>query len=288
MQPTTTIPLIDERTVPALGEEGVLFIGNATLLIREAGFTILTDPNFIHAGEKVSLGPGMSATRIAEPAMECDDLPPIDFVLLSHFHGDHFDQLVEERLDRGTLIVTNSDAAEKLAELGFVNVHVLAGWATLTFTRGASKVAVTATPARHGPAVVSFAVPEVTGSYLEFEDGLSGERSTLYVTGDTVMYDGIEEVARRLPRPDAAAIHLGGTKVLGFTLTMDAEQGVEFVRVIQPVVGVPIHFDDYDAFASPLRDFQAAVQAAGLEKFVRYVQRGGRFSLREAARVADS
>lgn len=286
MQPTTTIPLTDERTVPALGEEGVLFIGNATLLIREAGFTILTDPNFIHAREKVALGGGMSGTRIKEPALEFDELPPIDFVLLSHFHADHFDQLVEERLDRATLIVTNSDAAEKLGERGFTNVHVLAEWATLSFTRGASRVSVTATPGRHGPAMVSFALPDVTGSYLQFEDGLSGERSSLYVTGDTVMYDGVEEVARRLPRPDAAAIHLGGTRVLGITVTMGAEQGVEFVRTVRPAMGIPIHFDDYDAFQSPLADFQAAVQAAGLEQFVRYVQRGGRFSLREAARIA--
>lgn len=286
MQPTTTIPLTDERTVPALGDEGVLFIGNATLLIREAGFTILTDPNFIHAGEKVPLGGGMSATRITDPALEFEDLPPIDFVLLSHFHADHFDQLVEERLDRKTLIVTNSDAAEKLGDRGFTNVHVLAEWATMSFTRGANSVSVTATPGRHGPAMVSFALPDVTGSYLQFEDGLSGERSTLYITGDTVMYDGVEEIARRLPRPDAAAIHLGGTRVLGITVTMDAEQGVEFVRTIRPAMGIPIHFDDYDAFQSPRADFQAAVQAAGLEQFVRYIERGGRFSLREAARIA--
>ncbi len=78
----------------------VFFIGNATVLIRFGGFTILTDPTFIHMHEEVSIGYGMHSKRLTDPALEIADLPPLDFVLLSHFHGDHFDQVAEAELDK--------------------------------------------------------------------------------------------------------------------------------------------------------------------------------------------
>ena len=52
-------------TLPATGDAAdlmagsVFFIGNATVLIRYAGFTILTDPTFIHQHEQVAIGVGL-------------------------------------------------------------------------------------------------------------------------------------------------------------------------------------------------------------------------------------
>jgi L-ascorbate metabolism protein UlaG (beta-lactamase superfamily) len=50
--------------------------------------------------------------------------------------------------------------------------------------------------------------------------------------------------------------------VLGIMVTMDAEQGVEVLRMVQPKRAIPIHYNDYDVFKSPLVDFQRAVEAA--------------------------
>src|SRR5688572_20079606 len=86
----------------------VHFIGTATVLIRCAGFTILTDPNFIHRHEQVDIGYGIHATRQTDPALEIGDLPPLDLVLLSHFHGDHFDQVAERDLNQVLPIVTTA------------------------------------------------------------------------------------------------------------------------------------------------------------------------------------
>jgi L-ascorbate metabolism protein UlaG (beta-lactamase superfamily) len=76
-----------------LNTGSIFFIGNATMLIRYAGFTILTDPTFIHMHEKVNLGFGLYTRRLTNPAINIEQLPPLDLVILSHFHGDHFDQL---------------------------------------------------------------------------------------------------------------------------------------------------------------------------------------------------
>ena len=58
---------------PDLGNGSVLFIGNATVLIRYAGFTILTDPTFVHMHEQVPIGMGLHTTRITNPAREIAD-----------------------------------------------------------------------------------------------------------------------------------------------------------------------------------------------------------------------
>lgn len=72
-------------------EDGSLFfIGTATVLLRFGGFTLLTDPNFLHAGDHVHLGYGLFATRRTNPAISIGELPPLDLVVLSHMHGDHF------------------------------------------------------------------------------------------------------------------------------------------------------------------------------------------------------
>lgn len=85
----------------------IFFVGTATVIIRYAGFTILTDPNFLHSGDHVHLGYGIRSERKTDPAIEIEELPSdIDFVLLSHYHGDHLDRIVEEKLDQSLPIVT--------------------------------------------------------------------------------------------------------------------------------------------------------------------------------------
>jgi len=73
----------------ASGQENasIYFIGTATTVIEWEGLRILTDPNFIHAGDHVHLGPGVTGTRLTNPAVDLHDLPRIDLVLLSHYHA---------------------------------------------------------------------------------------------------------------------------------------------------------------------------------------------------------
>jgi hypothetical protein len=64
-----------ELPVPGVASTGggeVYFIGNATTLITYAGFTLLTDPAFLHKGDYTPLGHGASirgarSNRLALP-----------------------------------------------------------------------------------------------------------------------------------------------------------------------------------------------------------------------------
>jgi L-ascorbate metabolism protein UlaG (beta-lactamase superfamily) len=256
----------------------VLFIGTATVLIRYAGFSILTDPNFIHLLVQVDLGGGLHARRQTNPAIEIHDLPPVDFILLSHFHGDHFDQVAERELDRSLPIVTTLEAANKLRETGFTALYPLDTWSSVSLTKGDARLRITATPGRHGPPVVSWVLPEVIGSILEFQTDGSDRRYWMYITGDTLVIDDLREIPSRYPDIDLALLHLGGTKVLGIMVTMDADQGLEAFNIIQPKLAIPIHYNDYDVFKSPLSDFQQAVATAGLSDRVRYLNHGDTYT----------
>ncbi len=124
------------------------------------------------------------------------------------------------------------------------------------------------------------------GSLIEIQSPSGGPPLRVYISGDTLVYDDIREIPRRFPDIDIALLHLGGTRLLGVLLTMDGEQGVEAIRIVDPTVAIPIHYDDCTVFKSPVSDFLAAVKAAGLADRVKFLHRGDTFSF-DAARLHE-
>ena len=259
---------------PDFGSGSIFFVGTATVLIRYAGFTILTDPNFLHQGDHVHLGYGLVSRRQTNPALEMEDLPPLDFVLLSHMHGDHFDRVVERKLNKATPIVSTRHAVAYLKRKGFIATHALRTWETLSITKGDARLRLTAMPGTHAPGPLAAALPPVMGSMLEFQTAGEETLLRLYISGDTLIHDRLREIPRRYPEINLALLHLGGTKVLGIMVTMDSRQGVEAIRIIGPRTAIPIHYNDYTVFKSPLEDFKRAVAEADLEDRVHYMSHG--------------
>jgi L-ascorbate metabolism protein UlaG (beta-lactamase superfamily) len=295
----------------------LFFVGTATTIIEWAGLRILTDPNFLHAGDHVHLGPGVGATRQTNPAINLDELPRIDVIFLSHYHEDHFDREVESKLTRNIPIITTPHAHQCLTSKGadsFTNVHALDFWETLVLdvdSDSASKekqpsLKITGMPGKHvppGPLNVANdilgAVPPTNGWMIElgysspaaesFENGYR-----IYISGDTLMVDELKEIPERYKDQniDLMLIHLGGTTIPGpkmplLMVTMDAKQGVQLMQLINPDLTIPIHYDDYDVFLSPLEDFKKAVHAAGLDSKVVYLDRKDefKFNVREQNKV---
>jgi len=252
----------------------IFFVGTATVILRYAGFTILTDPNFLHAGDHVHLGYGLTTERLTNPALEIEELPRLDFCVLSHYHGDHFDRIAEERLQKDLPIITTEHAASELKDKGFTAPIALDTRDTLTIEKGEARLQITSMPGKHGPPIVEKFLPPVMGSMLEFQTSSGRTTLRLYITGDTLLHDDLNEIPRRYPDIDLALFHLGGTQIMGILLTMDAEQGVEAIRIINPREVIPIHYNDYEVFKSPLEDFKRAVEAAGFAERVKYLSHG--------------
>lgn len=319
---------------PQSSEGSIYFIGTATTIINFHSLRILTDPNFLHAGDHVHLGPGVTATRQTDPAVDLHDLPPIDVVLLSHYHEDHFDRKVEAALRRDVRILTTPHAKECLengskieGEGAFEKVVGLDTWdsaflhiagndsgeADQTVERGIVKrkgkpvVKITGMPGKHvppGPLSVANdllgAVPPTNGWLLElgYEDNMTTATSSLcapiepgsadvktgyriYISGDTLLVDDLKQIPQHFDNQklDLMLVHLGGTTIPGpamplLMVTMDAEQGFRLMQLMDPDVTIPIHFDDYDVFMSPLEDFKGKVEGEGWGDRVVYLDRG--------------
>jgi L-ascorbate metabolism protein UlaG (beta-lactamase superfamily) len=244
------------------------FLGTATTLVEYGGFTVLTDPNFLHKGDLAYLGKGLVSRRRTDPAMEIADLPPLDAVVLSHLHGDHFDRVAREGLAKDVPIITTPASADRLREWGFSAV-ALKTWGSHTLRSPAGDVLrITATPGRHAKGPLRALLPPVMGSVWEYEPSSAAPLS-MYVTGDTLVVDDLREIPVRHPSLDLGLWHLGGTRIpgilgLGVLVTMDGAQGADLLEVVRPRVTVPIHYDDYGVFTSPLQDFLDEVARRGL------------------------
>jgi L-ascorbate metabolism protein UlaG (beta-lactamase superfamily) len=253
------------------------FIGTATTVVTLGSFTLLTDPNFLHRGQRASLGWGLSSRRLTDPAARPEDLPALDAVLLSHLHGDHFDRVARARLDRSPPVLSTPHAVRRLTPWGFEAI-ALRSWDERVLVKGEEELRVTAVPAIHARGLLGRMLPPVMGSIVEHVvDG--AVRRRVYFSGDTLTGDHVDEVRERFPDIDAAVVHLGGTRVLLRTVTMDGRMGVDFVERIRPAVTVPVHHDDYRVFRSPLSDFVDRAQAAGLATVLRCPARGEVVSL---------
>lgn len=107
----------------------------------------------------------------------------------------------------------------------------------------------------------------------------------IYISGDTLLVPELEEIPKRYPHVDLMLVHLGGTTVPSpsmplLMVTMDAKMGLQLVQMVGPDITVPIHYDDYDVFLSPLSDFRKAVEEAGLTDKVVFLDRGDVYSFK--------
>jgi L-ascorbate metabolism protein UlaG (beta-lactamase superfamily) len=223
-------------------------IGGPTALIEVDGWRLLTDPTFDAPGEKYSFGWGASSHKLVGPAIAVADLGRIDAVLLSHdHHGDNLDAAGRALLPSSGTVVTTVAGARRL---GGATVGLGPWQTTLLEAPDRPTIEVTATPCRHGPPLSRPISGEVTGFALRWD---GQEQGILWITGDTVLYEGIRDIASRL-KVAAMLLHLGGVKfpVTGpVRYTMTAEKGVELCQMVRPGVVMPIHYEGWEHFRQP-------------------------------------
>jgi L-ascorbate metabolism protein UlaG (beta-lactamase superfamily) len=192
-------------------------------------------------------------------------------MLLSHLHGDHFDRVARRELPKAPPLITTPPAARKLQRYGF-STFGLETWQQHALRKDDETLLVEALPAVHARGPLRALLPPVMGSLLTHER--DGAVRRVYVSGDTLTGDHLREIHERHPDIDVGIVHLGGTRVLWQTVTMDAAMGVQWVRAVRPDAVIPVHYDDYGVFRSPLADFVDQLDRAGSSARLLLPQRG--------------
>lgn len=219
-------------------------IGGPTLLIEIGEWRLLTDPTFDPPGRAYDFGWGTGSVKLAGPAIAPSELGRIDAVLLTHdHHADNLDACGRELLPSAGTVVTTVSGAKRLGG----GARGLEPWHTVRLDAHAQPIEITATPCRHGPPLSRTVVGDVIGFALRWEGQQHG---ALWISGDTVLYDGVREVADRLD-VDIAVLHLGGvgfpvTGPVRYTLT--ARDAVELSTLVGPRTVIPIHYEGWKHF----------------------------------------
>jgi L-ascorbate metabolism protein UlaG (beta-lactamase superfamily) len=216
----------------------ITHIGGPTALIEIGGWRLLTDPTFDDPGRRYNFGWGTSSRKVAGPAIPSSALGSIDAVLLSHdHHDDNLDAAGRALLPSAGVVVTTASGARRLGG----SAVGLAPWEkTKLEAPGRSTIEITATPCRHGPPLSRALVGDVIGFAL----------NDLWISGDTVLYDGVRAVAERLEIA-TMIVHLGGVRfpVTGpLRYTMTAREAIELCRLIRPRLVIPIHYEGWSHF----------------------------------------
>ena len=239
-------------------------IGGPTALIEIDGFRLLTDPTF-DAPRTYQLG-RVKLEKLSGPALAEDAIGEIDAVLLSHDqHADNLDESGKHFLPKAKRVLTTEVGAKRLGG----HAEGLAPWASVELSRNGHSLTITATPARHGPAGIKPIAGDVIGFVLAAKDS-----RPIYISGDTVWYDGVAEVARRFKAgvvmPFAGAAQTRGP----FHLTMDTNDTIETARAFPDATIVPLHADGWAHFKQNADDLRVSFEALGFGSRLKLLEPG--------------
>lgn len=244
----------------------IKYIGGATAYLEVAGLRLLTDPTFDPKDTIYDTGLYV-LHKLNNPAITAEQIGKIDFVLLSHDH--HFDNLDREGrklLSSVEKVYTTPVGAERLG----ANAFGLKNWQTIEIpTKDGRILTITGTPCRHGPDNGDRG--PVTGFVLNFKDETQG---AVYITGDTVWYEGVEEVAKRFDvKMVLAFMGAAIVKNVGAAhLTMTVEEGLKLARLFDNATIVPMHFEGWEHFSESKTEIERKFKDADLTNRLRWAE----------------
>jgi L-ascorbate metabolism protein UlaG (beta-lactamase superfamily) len=247
----------------------ITYIGGPTALIAWNGLRLLTDPTFDPAGSEYPTS-AYTLRKTSDPALGAAEIGAIDVVLLSHdHHFDNLDHAGREILAKASIVITTEAGASRLGN----NAIGLSAWEHREIRSPAGEVLrVTATPARHGPAggdrgpVIGFALTR----------GVGVGAGAVYVSGDTVWYDGVREVSERFD-VRVALLFCGKARVSAAgdnDLTMSAGDAVQAAQVLARATIVPLHYEGWEHFTQSRADLERAFAKAGVSQRVAWPAAG--------------
>ncbi len=245
-------------------------IGTATLLLEIGSLRLLTDPAFDPAGGHYFFGYGTDSIKLTDPSIRAADLGKIDVILLSHdHHEDNLDRAGRALLPFAKHVITTSAGAKRLKG----NAVGLRTWQSTTVEAEDIKIKITAAPAHHGTLGSHIIVGETTGFILEWDRQKHG---ALYISGDTVWFDGLREIGQRF-KIGTAILHIGaaGFPIMGpIRFTLNAKEAIQVIHALKPRTAIPIHYEGWKHFKETGSAAGQVFEASDVKEHIRWLPLG--------------
>ncbi|HKJ81462.1 MAG TPA: MBL fold metallo-hydrolase [Ignavibacteriaceae bacterium] len=236
------------------------YIGGPTILLEVAGLRFITDPTFDEKDTKYKTN-FYVLHKLAGPAITPDKIGKIDFVLLSHdHHFDNLDNRGRRLLSSVDKVYTTKAGSKRLGG----NSIGLENWQKIEIPLKDGRILnITATPCRHGP--VDGDRGPVVGFVLNYKNETDG---VVYITGDTVWFEGIAEVAKKFSvKLVFAFMGAAVVKEVGPAhLTMTAKEGIILAKHFPDAKIFPLHFEGWKHFSESRKDIEDAFKQEGILK----------------------
>lgn len=265
-------PCTGEVRKPVLatnGDLGLTFIGHSGFFVQMGGKNLVIDPNF--ARWLVVL------KRQRRPGVKIKDLPPIDYVLVTHAHLDHLHKrslraiarLTRRKCGVAPKIIVPQNCRDLVFDLGFEEVIELSWWQE----HRDGKLSVTHTPSRHWGARMIRDYHRGYGGYV-----IRGGKHSLYHAGDTAYFEGFREIGERL-RPEIALLPIGAYNPPSFrNVHTSPEDAVRAFRDMRAKYMVPMHYGTFrlshEPMDEPLRLLAEESAAQGVAEKVVVLEEG--------------
>ncbi|WP_222913969.1 MBL fold metallo-hydrolase [Natrinema sp. SYSU A 869] len=215
----------------------VQLVRNATVLATINGTTFLVDPMFTPQGEMptVTDNPAVPEFLTTEnqrrnPLVPLPDVDlDYDAVAVTHRHTDHWDEAAKEELETDVPLFCQPEEAEAFTDEGFIDVRPVDDKATF------DGITIHRTPGQHGHGELAEGMGPVSGFVFEGDE-------TLYIAGDTIWYDPVEET---LDRFDLDMVILNGGEAQfdqGKPITMGIED-ISAVREATDATVTVVHME---------------------------------------------
>lgn len=243
------------------GQVAITWIGHASFLIQFTDLNVLVDPNFANWLFLLK--------RIKRSGLRIEDLPPIDLVLLTHAHFDHFHKPTLRRLPHPKIGVMPWGVGELAHNLGFARVVELDWWESF----GQLEWKVTLTPSHHWGARTLHDHHRGYGGFV-----LEHQGRRIYHAGDSAYFDGFKEIGQQL-HPDVALLPIGAYHPESFRkVHMGPDEAVKAFGDLGAQWLIPMHYGtfklSFEDMDEPPRWLRQLAQEQGISSKVRILDEG--------------
>lgn len=212
------------------GQVAITWIGHSSFLIQFTDLNVLIDPNFANWLFLLK--------RIKRSGLKIDDLPPIDLVLLTHAHFDHFHKPTLRRLPHPKIGIMPRGVGDLAHNLGFARVVELEWWES--FSQAKSNWKVTFTPSAHWGARKLMDEHRGYGGFV-----LEYQGRKIYHAGDSAYFEGFKEIGQRLA-PEIALLPIGAYHPETFrAVHMGPDEAVKAFQDLNSKKFIPMHFGTF-------------------------------------------